>query len=47
VAWLAAISIDEDINWMFIGDINFYMSLEGRNRDEGKAQDNIVFNETS
>jgi hypothetical protein len=30
---------------MFIGDFNFYRSMENRNRDGGNMQDIMVFNE--
>ncbi|KAJ1288975.1 hypothetical protein BS78_02G130000 [Paspalum vaginatum] len=32
VNWLNALHIEEEENWMFIGDFNFYRSVEDRNR---------------
>jgi hypothetical protein len=44
VSWLNSTLIQDDENWLFVGDFNFYRSLESRNRDGGNMQDIIVFN---
>jgi endonuclease/exonuclease/phosphatase family metal-dependent hydrolase len=36
--------IPDDENWLFVGDFNFYRSLQNRNRDGGNMQDIMVFN---
>jgi hypothetical protein len=41
---LNSIQILEDENWLFVGDFNFYRSLENRNREVGNVQDIMVFN---
>jgi hypothetical protein len=44
VDWLNSIQISDDENWLFVGDFNFYRSLENRNKQGGNMQDVIVFN---
>jgi hypothetical protein len=41
---LNSIQILEDENWLFVGDFNFYRSLENRNREVSNVQDIMVFN---
>jgi hypothetical protein len=31
VDWLNVVQINDDEKWMFVGDFNFYRSLENRN----------------
>jgi hypothetical protein len=33
--WLNSLQIEDDENWMFVGDFNFYRSLEDRTGKEG------------
>jgi exonuclease III len=35
INWLNSLNIDDDVNWMLIGDFNFYRSLQDRNREGG------------
>jgi hypothetical protein len=44
-SWLNGLNVDDDCNWMFVGDFNFYISLEDRNREGGNMQDIMVFKE--
>jgi hypothetical protein len=44
VDWLNSLQIEEDNNWMLVGDFNLYRSLENRNRQGGNIQDIMVFN---
>jgi endonuclease/exonuclease/phosphatase family metal-dependent hydrolase len=37
--------IEQEENWLFIGDFNFYRSLKDRNREGVNMQDIIIFNE--
>jgi hypothetical protein len=43
VDWLNSIQIQNDENWLFVGDFNFYR-LQNRNKDGGNIQDIMVFN---
>jgi hypothetical protein len=45
VSWLNSLNVDDDPNWMFVGDFNFYRSFQDRNRDGCNMQDIMVFNE--
>jgi hypothetical protein len=45
INWLNGLQIDDDANWLIIGDFNFYKSLEDRNKGGGNMQDIIIFNE--
>jgi exonuclease III len=45
ISWLNGIQIYDQENWMFIGDFNFYRSMENRNRNGGNIHDIVVFNE--
>jgi hypothetical protein len=44
VDWLNVVQINDDEKWMFVGDFNFYRSLENKNKDEGNMQDIMIFN---
>jgi hypothetical protein len=37
--------IDDDENWLFLGDFNFYRSLEDRNKPGGNLSDTLIFND--
>jgi endonuclease/exonuclease/phosphatase family metal-dependent hydrolase len=41
---LNVVQIEDDENWMFIGDFNFYRLLDNRNKDGRSMQDIMVFN---
>jgi hypothetical protein len=45
VNWLNDLEIQEDSNWIFMGDFNFYRSLSDRNRPGGNLNDVFIFNE--
>lgn len=45
VSWFHSLDIQDDINWILMGDFNFYRSLENRNRSGGNFQDTQIFNE--
>lgn len=45
LSWFRNHTIDLDVNWIFIGDFNFYRSLENRNRPGGNLHDTILFND--
>ena len=45
VDWLKGHQIDDDANWLFVGDFNFYRSLEDRNKLGGNIQDTLTFND--
>jgi len=45
VSWLLNLDIQDNDNWILIGDFNFYRSLENRNRAGGNFQDTQIFNE--
>jgi len=45
VNWLNNLEIQDDDDWMLIGDFNFYRTLENRNREGGNMNDIFVFNE--
>jgi hypothetical protein len=44
VDWLNSIQIQDEENWLYVGDFNFYRSLQNRNREGGSVQDIMVFN---
>jgi hypothetical protein len=37
--------VDDNSNWIFMGDFNFYHSLENRNKPGGNLTDILIFNE--
>ena len=43
--WLRNHIIQDDENWLFLGDFNFYRSLNDRNRPGGNLQDALIFND--
>jgi exonuclease III len=45
IEWFRQHDIADTVNWIFLGDFNFYRSLNDRNRPGGKVQDTLVFNE--
>jgi exonuclease III len=44
-SWLNSLNIEDDINWMLLGDFNFYRSLQDRNREGGNMNGIMTFNE--
>jgi exonuclease III len=45
VNWLNDLEIQEDSNWIFMGDFNFNRSLSDRNRPRGNLNDVFILNE--
>ena len=45
VHWLKSHTITSDENWLFLGDFNFYRSLEDRNKLGGNVLDTLIFND--
>jgi hypothetical protein len=45
VSWMRNISIQPDDDWLFLGDFNFYRSLENRNKPGGNVADTLMFND--
>jgi hypothetical protein len=45
INWFKAHEIHDSINWIFLGDFNFYRSLNNRNRMGGNLADTLLFNE--
>lgn len=45
ISWLKNLDIEENANWLILGDFNFYRSLENRNKNGGNLQDTLVFND--
>jgi hypothetical protein len=45
VNWMKNIQIQDEDNWLFMGDFNFYRSLDNRNKPGGNLQDTFVFND--
>ena len=44
INWLNDLQIQDEDNWMIMGDFNFYMSLNNRNKPEGDINDVFIFN---
>ena len=45
VNWFRGHDIDDSVNWIFLGDFNFYRSLSNRNRLGGNLADTLIFND--
>ena len=45
INWFKGHEIDDSMNWIFLGDFNFYRSLNNRNRPGGNLADTVVFND--
>ena len=45
ITWFRDCDINDSINWIFLGDFNFYRSLENRNRPGGNKNDTLIFND--
>lgn len=45
ITWLRALDIQDEENWMILGDFNFYRSLDNRNKNGGNFQDTQIFND--
>ena len=43
--WFKNCDVNDTINWIFLGDFNFYRSLENRNRPAGNLNDTLIFND--
>jgi hypothetical protein len=44
VSWLMDLDIPVNEHWLFVGDFNFYRSIENRNRDGANLNDIFTFN---
>jgi hypothetical protein len=42
---MRSISIQPEDDWLFLGDFNFYRSIENRNKPGGNVADTIIFND--
>jgi hypothetical protein len=45
ILWFNSLQIDDTVNWMFVGDFNFYRTLTDRNKSGGNMNDIMIFNE--
>jgi len=45
VSWFRNLDIENNDNWILLGDFNFYRSLENRERAGGNFQDTQIFND--
>ena len=45
INWFKGHEIDDLMNWIFLGDFNFYHSLNNRNRPRDNLADTLVFND--
>jgi len=45
VNWMKEQEIQDHDNWIFLGDFNFYRSLEDKNKPGGNLQDTLIFND--
>lgn len=45
VSWLRNLDIQDGMNWILLGNFNFYRSLENRNRGGGNFQDTQTVND--
>ena len=45
ISWFRDCDVDDTINWLFLGDFNFYRSLENKNRSGGNLNDSLIFND--
>lgn len=45
INWFKSHEIPDSCNWIFLGDFNFYRSLNNRNRPGGNLADTLVFND--
>lgn len=45
LSWFKDLNIQNDNNWIILGDFNFYRSLEDRNKPGGDIHDTFRFNE--
>lgn len=45
INWFKSHEIHDSCNWIFLGDFNFYRSLNNRNRPGGNLADTLIFND--
>jgi len=45
ILWFHSHVIADNEDWLFLGDFNFYRSLENRNKPGGNMQDTLLFND--
>jgi hypothetical protein len=45
INWFKNHHMSDNDNWLFLGDFNFYRSLQNRNKPGGNLADTLIFNE--
>ena len=45
INWLHDIIIPDDANWLLLGDFNFMLTMDNRNKPGGDINDMFIFNE--
>jgi exonuclease III len=45
ISWFRGHDIKQEDNWLFLGDFNFYRSLENQNKPGGNVHDTFLFND--
>lgn len=45
INWFWGHEIDDNEDWIFLGDFNFYRSLSNRNRPGGNLADTLILND--
>ena len=45
VSWFRSVQIADHQNWIFLGDFNFYRSVQDRNKDGADMNDIFIFND--
>ena len=45
IRWMRNLEVNSVDHWLFVGDFNFYRSLEDRNRPRGNLNDTLIFND--
>jgi hypothetical protein len=45
VVWFTNCDVNDSINWLFLGDFNFYRSVVNRNKSGRNIADTLIFND--
>ena len=45
ISWFRSCDVNDTTNWLFLGDFNFYRSLEDRNKAGGILAHTLIFND--
>jgi hypothetical protein len=45
ITWFKDCDVSDTVNWLFLGDFNFYRSLDNRNKPGGNIADTITFSD--